>query len=199
VDIEQTSLNLDVATVLLSSNFISVGPFLICASNNGLLIIHARRAKERLIYNQLMKNFMLQPLASQQLLFPMEKALSKQDRLLWEDNQLTLKRIGFDWNTNSSEFELTAIPAELTESTVIPCVDKIIECLQMDNLDKGEIAHTVLAQTAFASSISFQLSNESEALKEFVSSLLQTNDHTYTPKGKKIITELTNESIFQLF
>ena len=127
--------------------------------------------------------------------------MSKKEMSLWNEHEKTLSRIGFTWEMKEKEgqFLIHAIPAELNEATVLPCVDKIIESLEMGTLDKGEIAHTVLAQTAFAGSISFQLQTDLETQKEFLKRLFQENDHTYTPKGKKIIAELSNESIFQLF
>lgn len=195
----QTVLHEEIPDVQPTGPFLLKGSFLIGSVPTGLMVIHHRRAQERLLYEELMRGFYVSPLASQQLLFPMEKNCSRQDKLAWEEHTKTLQRIGFSWEWSDEQLLLTGIPDIITESTVLECVDKILEQLQMGTLDKGEIAHTVLSQLAFAGSMHARISAEQEALKELVERLFSTNEHQYTPSGKRIINTLTNEQLIQLF
>jgi pyruvate-formate lyase-activating enzyme len=69
----------------------------------------------------------------------------------------------------------------------------------MGELDKGEIAHTVLAQLAFAGSITFKLGNEPTIIADFVQQLFDAEEHSYTPNGKQIMSIISNEFLMQLF
>jgi DNA mismatch repair protein MutL len=179
--------------------FLVKGTFIVAAVPSGLMLIHYRRAQERLLYEEMMRGFYVSPLASQQLLFPMEKQCSKQEKLAWEEHHVTLQRIGFSWEWAGEELHLTGIPDILSEATVLQCVDKILEQLQMGTLDKGEIAHTVLSHLSFAGSMHMKLNNEQESLKDFVTRLFEQPEHQFTPGGKRILNQISNENLIQLF
>lgn len=193
---EQTSLSIHETP---AGPFLIKGTFIVTAIQEGLLLIHFRRAQERLLYEDMMRGFYVAPLASQQLLFPMEKQCSKQEKLSWEEHQVTLQRIGFSWEWNDEQLQLTGIPDIISESTVLQCVDKVLEQLQQGTLDKGEIAHTVLSQLAFAGSMHLKLNPDQASLNDFVSRLFEQQEHQFTPGGKRILNTISNESMIQLF
>ena len=190
---------LDVETLKSIGPFILKGSFVIGSVPEGLLVVHYRRAYERMLYDDLMRGFFIHPLASQQLIFPMEKVMSKQEQLAWNEHEKTLSRIGFNWSWVDQELHIDGIPQILDESTVLSCVDKILEQLQMGTLDKGEIAHTVLSQIAFGGSMSFKLQSNQEAVSDFITRLFEADEHTFSPSGKRIIAQITNEQLIQLF
>ncbi|MGV3611141.1 MAG: DNA mismatch repair endonuclease MutL [Fluviicola sp.] len=192
-------IELDIETLKSIGPFILKGSFVIGSVPEGLLVIHYRRAYERMLYDDLMRGFFINPLASQQLIFPMEKSMSKQEQLAWNEHEKTLSRIGFNWSWADQVLNIDGIPQILDESTVLSCVDKILEQLQMGTLDKGEIAHTVLSQIAFGGSMSFKLQGQQEAISDFVSRLFEADEHTFSPSGKRIIAQITNEQLIQLF
>lgn len=192
-------IDLDVETLRSIGPFILKGSFVIGSVPEGLLVIHYRRAYERMLYDDLMRGFFINPLASQQLIFPMEKVMSKQEQLAWNEHEKTLSRIGFNWSWADQELHIDGIPQILDESTVLSCVDKIMEQLQMGTLDKGEIAHTVLSQIAFGGSMSFKLQSNQEAVSDFIARLFESDEHTFSPSGKRIIAQITNEQLIQLF
>jgi len=193
---EQTSM---VVEGIPSGPFLIKGTFIVAAIQEGILLIHFRRAQERLLYEEMMRGFYVAPLASQQLLFPMEKQCSKQEKLSWEEHHVTLQRIGFSWLWKDEQLQLTGIPDIISESTVLQCVDKVLEQLQQGTLDKGEIAHTVLSQLAFAGSMHLKLNPDQASLNDFVSRLFEQQEHQFTPSGKRILNTISNESMIQLF
>lgn len=192
-------LQLDIEIVRSLGPFILKGSFVVGSVPEGLLVIHYRRAYERMLYDDLMRGFFVNPLASQQLIFPMEKRMSKQEQLAWNEHEKTLSRIGFNWSWADQELHIDGIPEILDESTVLSCVDKILEQLQMGTLDKGEIAHTVLSQIAFGGSMSFKLPDNQQAISDFVTRLFEADEHTFSPSGKRIVAQITNEQLIQLF
>ncbi len=194
---EQVALEMGGETV--HGPFIVKNSFIIANHTSGLLLIHARRAQERLMYEELMKGFMINPLASQQLIFPLDKAFSKQEQRIWEENATTLQRIGFSWTFDGDTFLLNGMPAVLNESTVISCIDKLLELFQIQEIDKGEVAHTVMSQLAFAGSMSFKVPTQQEQIQAFVNELFEEAEHSYTPSGKRILAHITNDFILQQF
>lgn len=195
---EQVALH-EISPEIPEGPFFIKSSFIVSPVQSGLLLIHFRRAYERILYDELMRGFFINPLGSQQLLFPLEKNVSKQEQIHWNEHQKTLERIGFSWSWENEQLQLIGIPELLNESTVISCVDKILESIQMGELDKGEIAHTVLAQLAFAGSITFKLGNEPTIITDFVQQLFAAEEHTYTPNGKQIMSIISNEFLMQLF
>jgi DNA mismatch repair protein MutL len=196
---DHSQQQLDIHDIHPTGPYLLKGTFVIAQIMEGLLVVHYRRAQERLVYEDLMRGFYVSPLTSQQLLFPLEKKVSKQERLAWEEHRTTLERIGFSWNWENDMLNLPGIPAVLTESTVLACVDKILEQLQMGTLDKGEIAHVVMSQLAFAGSMNMKLGNEEEVISDLLERLFKLPEHQYTPSGKRIINTISNEQLIQLF
>lgn len=194
---EQQTIALDESSV--QRPYLLKNSFIIANHSSGLMVIQTRRAQERLIYDQMMSGFMVNPLASQQLIFPLDKVFSTQEKRIWEENRTTLERIGFSWTFEEETFLLNGMPAILNESTVISCIDKLLEQFQMQEVDKGEVAHAVIAQLAFAGSMSFKLANDEEQIQGFLDQLFAASEHQYSPSGKKIISFISNEFILQLF
>ena len=199
ISVSQHQLELEIDSLIKEGPFISKNAFIFCSVPDGLLIIHGRRAYERILYNSMMKQFLIAPLSAQQLLFPMEKTVSKQEALAWQENEKTINRIGFDWALEGDTLSISGIPNVLSESTVLDCVDRILEQLQMGEIDKGEVAHAALSKIAFAGSMNYKNPIDQEALANFVNNLFEQDEHFYSPSGKKIIAQITNSHILQLF
>ncbi len=181
-----------------NKQFIFQGPYLFCTTKNGLLAIHGRRAKERIIYDEIMQNFVMQPISSQQILFPLGFELSMSEKMLWEENQVSLTRLGFAWKFTDSGMDIEGAPAHLKDEGIQNAVQTIINNLSIGNIDKGEIAHMLISAIAkVASNQRFQWSNESA--NQLLNSLFQCSEHQYSPTGKTILNTLQIKDIHQLF
>lgn len=195
--IEQQVLGYE--TSLPQGPYIQRGHLLIGSVPEGLLMIHIRRAYERIVYEQSLKQFYTQPLGSQQLLFPLTKHFSNQEQMVWEEYTTTLKRIGFAWTWKDDEIEISGMPDLLSESTVLACIDLLLEQFQMGHADKGDSAHIVIQQLAFAASTSKKLSFNEGSAKELIEQLFELEEHSYAPNGKRIISLLSNEQLLHPF
>jgi DNA mismatch repair protein MutL len=190
---------LDVSDLHPKGPYLLKGSFIVASIQTGLLLVHYRRAQERLLYEELMRGFYVAPLASQQLLFPLEKNASKQEKSAWDEHRITLERIGFSWQWEGEQLQLLGIPDILSESTVLSCVDRILEQLQMGTLDKGEIAHTVMSHLAFAGSMGGKLTHEEAVIEDLLGRLFRQTENQFTPNGKRIVNTITNEELLHLF
>ena len=181
-----------------NKQFIFQGAYLFCTTKNGLLAIHGRRAKERIVYDEIMQKFVMQPISSQQILFPLGFELSTAEKMLWEENQVSLSRLGFVWTITDSGMDIEGAPAHLKDEGIQNSIQEIITNLSIGNIDKGEVAHLLISSIAkAASNQSFNWNNESANL--LLNSLFQCPEHQYSPTGKIILNTLQIKDINQLF
>lgn len=175
------------------------GKYLISQVKSGMLLIHIKRAKERVIYDDLMHNFMLQPIASQTLLFPYEQPLSMKEKIEWENNKVALKRLGFDWNFKEDELEIIGIPNYLSDEVVKHAVDSIIQQITFKDVDKGELAHTLISALATSAALSGNKTMQKEEVTHLVEHLFQCKEHVYSPNGLKILDTITIDELTKRF
>ncbi len=197
-DVEEkqaVELSLEMET---NKQFIFQGAYLFCTTKNGLLAIHGRRAKERIVYDEIMSAFVLQPISSQQLLFPLTFDLSAGEKLLWEENQVSLSRLGFSWSFTDSGMDIEGAPAHLKDEGIQNSVQDIVASLSVSGLDKGEVAHVLISSIA-KSAANQTIQWNTESANQLLNSLFQCPEHQYSPSGKVILNTLQIKDINQLF
>lgn len=196
--IEPTELELNIEDDL-NKDYIVRGNYLITSCKSGLMVIHHRRAMERIVYDKLMSSFILNPIHSQQLLFPYEKEISTAEKNEWESNSTLLNRLGFTFNFQGSTMNITAIPTVLQEENINDCLDSILENVSYRSIEKGEIAHVLINSIARSSSQKKNVLLSNEASKLLIEDLFQCSQHTFTPSGKTIIQTISLEEIANKF
>lgn len=179
-------------------HFIIHGNFLMCSMKSGIMVIHYKRARERIVYDEIMQSFLMHPIHSQQLLFPVQLELPESEKLMWEENKLTLQRLGFHWEVQELLLSITGIPAHLNDQSIHEALELVRTNLMAEQLDKGEIAHTVIASVSAAVAAQKTSWND-EACNQLVENLFQCEDHQYSPSGKLIINTITTADILQKF
>jgi DNA mismatch repair protein MutL len=179
----------------ISSDFIVKDNFIITSSKSGLLFIHFKRAKQRIIYDEIMQTFISKALNSQQLLFPICLDFNNKTQLLWEENKTTLVRMGFMWNIIDKGIEITGTPSELDNETVEEAIQSISANLNSETFDKSELAHLIALNISISVSRK-KFSTSKENISDLIDKLFQSPEHQYTPNGKLIIeTKSLNELI----
>ncbi len=178
-------------------NFLFQGRYMFTPSENGLFVIDWKRAYERVMYDELMANFISTPIASQKLLFPMEKELSKADQDALESNRTLLERFGFDWTMTKDQLEILAVPAVLQDESIMPCIDEILEKIVYQSIDKGEIAHAVVLSISTSSARKKKLS-DNESARNLMDQFSACTEHL-SPEGKKVIEHISQEDINKRF
>ena len=172
--------------------------YLFASIKSGLMIIHLKRAKERIIYDKLMSQFVSEPIHSQQLLFPIEKSLSNKEKNAWQMNEALFNRLGFFGNLKNEGLAIVAVPSILAENTIMDCVDHLFSELDHQEIDKGELAHFIAVHISASASIS--LSTEAKGFADsIIEQLFQCAEHIYSPRGKKILETLSIEMLTSNF
>ena len=165
---------------------------------SGFLIIHVKRAQERILYEQIMSTFIYNAIPSQQLLFPIMYSTTNGTLELWESNRTTLERMGFTWELKEMQLEITGIPVTLDEQSAQNAIDLIGSKMIEETIDKGEIAHEIaLSISKTKSNSNFQFSQESATY--LTETLFSLSEHQFSPSGKRILQNLTLNEISNLF
>lgn len=171
-------------------SFLVKDSYILAPGKSGFLVIHARRAIERIVYNEIINSFISNPIESQQLLFPVEKELSKQEGINWMENKTVLKQLGFLGEVKDEILIVNAVPNVLEEETLSKSIDRILETLAHKNIEKGEVAHELVRSIARSSAMKrLDLSNK-EQIQSLVDRLFQCEEHAYSPSNKKIMETL---------
>lgn len=179
----------------IKGGFIVKNSLILTPSKSGFLLIHARRAIEQIVYTELHKSFITNPLNSQALLFPLEKELSKTEAIGWSENQSLLKQLGFSGTVVDSNLEVTAVPNVLEEENLIDAISDIIEIVCHREIDKGDLAHSLIASLAANASMKKLDLYNNEAVQSLIDRLFLCENHMYTPRNKKIIESITTEEL----
>lgn len=195
---EQQTIELE-ATEEKVDQYILRSPYIFFPTKNGLMVVHGKRAYERIIYDAMMKEFIINPIASQTLLFPYEKEVSSGEQTVWESHKLLLHRLGFESSFENGFLLLNAVPSILEEETINDCVDTILQQLAFSEIDKGEIAHLLISNIAKNAGKTKSISNNQESVTNLTESLFQCQEHVYTPDGKLILKTIPLTDIHQLF
>jgi len=183
----------------LPKNYLIRGKYLLTPCKSGVLLIDAQRAHERIIYDELMQQFISRPISSQQLLFPVEREFSSNERKEWENNKTILERLGFFGEFKDNILSLSAVPAVLDEECIHDCINSILENIAFKEIDKGEIAHVLVLSIASSEGRKKGALKNLESAQFLIEQLFQCIEHAYSPKGKKIIQTLTFDEIASKF
>jgi DNA mismatch repair protein MutL len=173
------------------------GSMLATTVKSGMMLIHIRRAQERIWFERLLQEWNNGSAPSQQLLFPVSYDLAPQDAMLLAEALPDLARIGFDiapFGQNS--FVVQGVPTELPAGEEKNVLDEVIDQL------KHEAADAVTKRSEMMlSNMAKRLSRNKEAMAQpqmqqaLIDELFACSQPEYTPDGKKVFTLIRKEEL----
>ena len=172
--------------------------YIITNSKSGLLIIDSKRAHERMIYDEMMKQFVTKPIDSQKLLFPIEVEYNKDEISSWNGAQNLLNQLGFQFKIEKNTIIFEQLPACLDENEARHCITDITKVLLEDDADKGELAHEIVVKVIKSTGQSVQFKTNEE-IQNFIEVLFSHSDHSFCPNGKPIMQTITLEQLTSNF
>ena len=173
--------------------------YLLSNVKSGILIIDTYRAQQRMLYDEMMQQFVTQPLAAQKLMFPLELALDQNEIDSWMDSNSLLLQLGFTFKIENKVFQLESLPACINEKDCKSCIDGITKTLSSTHKpDKGELAHELISALVYSAATVTRLHSEQE-IESFINLLFSCEDHSFCPFGKPIMQTLTIEELTTKF
>ena len=180
-------------------SFIIKGSYIIFSSKSGLMLVHARRAIEQIVYSETFNRFVSSPIDSQALLFPFEKEVSKNESQYWNENQSLLKQLGFMGEIEAGILKVAAVPSVLQEESISKAIDEIFNTVAYQDIEKGDVAHAMIQAIAVSASMKKLNLNTNESIQALIDQLFQCENHAYSPRNKKIIETISLDEIGQKF
>jgi DNA mismatch repair protein MutL len=173
------------------------GSMLVTTVKSGLMLIHIRRAQERIWYERLLQEWNEGQTPSQQLLFPVSYELSPQDAILLHSALPDLSRIGFDiapFGQNS--FVVQGVPSSLPAGEEKNVLDETVDQLKHEAPDAtSRRAEMLLINMARRLSINKHAIRQPEGQQALIDELFACAQPEYTPGGKKVFTLMRRESL----
>jgi DNA mismatch repair protein MutL len=180
---------IDFSAELEAKQFLLHDKYLISPTKSGFLIIDIHRAKNRILFDELIQHFVSQPLASQQLLFPLERTLAKEAKVTWQGQKSLWSQLGFAFEIHEDQLLISAVPALLSALDLEACLDDLTNAATYSDIDSGDVAHFIVAKLALLGSKNYRIQHHQE-VEHFIDTLFQCPQHTTTPNGKPIMYTL---------
>jgi DNA mismatch repair protein MutL len=186
--IQQTSNSesLDFENEASHGHYLIHDRYIFSPTKSGLLVIDVKRAKWRILYDELIGKFIHQALDSQQLLFPIEKHISNVEIDLWSNHEKLLQQLGFHCSIDGTMLSIYGVPSVLPENSIDSCIDSLLADLQNRDIDQGDVAHYLVRRLTQNAAKDAQVRGSAEA-QALIESLFQCEEHALAPNGKKVM------------
>lgn len=167
---------------------------------SGMLLISQQAAHERILFEKYLIAIKLQPIASQQKLFPKAITLNVTDESILLEIMPEIKALGFDVNEfGKSTFVVNGVPAEMqynNEQDLI--LDLISNYKNNKNLadSKHELIAKILAKKAAIKAGTVLAIDE---MNRIVDELFACNEPKYSPDGKACLLTLSMAELANMF
>jgi DNA mismatch repair protein MutL len=181
-----------------SNNILSVqGALLVTTVKSGLMLVHIRRAQERIWYERLLQEWNSGGTPSQQLLFPVQYEPTPQDAILLTEVLPDLVKIGFDVSPfGQHTFVVQGVPTALPQGEEKNVLDEVIDQLKHEAPDAvAKRADKLLTNMARRLSRNTDAMQRPEAQQSLIDELFACTQPEYTPAGKKIFTMVKRDDL----
>jgi len=192
---DEAPLEITDLKVSQETNYIIKDGIIFTPSKSGLMMIFAKRAIERIIYDDVSNSFISNPIDSQKLLFPITIESTKKDLIHWDENKAIINQLGFESEIENGELIINALPCVLHPDNAVNTINHLFSIIAHKEIEKGDVAHNLISAIAQSSSMKpLDLSNN-EKIQSLIEKLFSCENHMYSPRNKKIVETLTIDEI----
>ena len=115
------------------------------------------------------------------------------------ENQSILHQLGFGSEFKEDTLLINAVPSVLQEETISNAIDEIFSTIAYQEVEKGDLAHTLIGAIAKSASLKKLNLSTPEMIQSLIDQLFQCENHTYSPRNKKIIDTISLDEINNKF
>ena len=179
------------------------GKYLLSPSASGLMIVHIRRAWERILYNRFLKALSSGAHLSQQALFPVQVNVGVATRLLFDEHTELLHQLGFDiapFGTDSVVVNGVPEGFSAEPGKVETLVGDIALALSDNHTSLSDVLQQSMAKkfAMLGASATPRLSSTLEA-QRLLDTLLQGENPEFTESGRRILSVAAVEDLDKRF
>ena len=170
--------------------------YIISKIKSGVVVIHQHRAHERILFEEFLQHITINQAVSQQLLFPVQISVTKDEMLHLKEIQEVLENTGFVFaNLTEEEIEISGIPAAIEDSKASIIIHDLLSSMNEDGVKKDGI-HATLVAKSMAKSIAIKSGKAltTQEQEDIVNRLFACKEPTVSPINKPtFITYSTND------
>ena len=179
------------------------GKYILTQSASGLMIVHVRRARERILYDRFLQALTDGIHLSQQALFPVQVAVGVEGCLLIQEHAALLQQLGFDIAPfGQDSVVVNGVPEgfDATPGKVETLVGDLLLILKDDHASLPGVMEQASAQkfALLGASGGEKLTSPLEA-QRLVDSLLQRPNPEFTAAGRRIIALVPADELEKRF
>ena len=179
------------------------GRFIIAPSTSGILLVHIRRAWERILYEKTLKALSKNTPVTQTALFPMQVEVGAASRLLFDEHAQMLASVGFDITPFGTDtVVVNGVPQGYScePGKVQQMVQDILLILSDETSGVPEVVRAALASKfATLGSVNAEPPRNAAEAQSLIDTLFACENAELTASGKKITAVLSAEDIEKRF
>ena len=179
------------------------GRYILTQSASGIMVVHVRRARERLFYDRFLKALREEAHVSQTALFPVQVNVGAEGRLTLDEHGETLRKLGFDIAPFGPDtVVVNGVPEGYSAApgSVETLVSDLLLILSDETQALPEVMEQSLAQkfAVLGASASEKMSSPLEA-QRLTDALLQSENPEFTAAGRRIISIVPADELEKRF
>jgi DNA mismatch repair protein MutL len=176
------------------------GTYILCQSNDGLLLIDQHAAHERIVYENLKKAFETATVETQALLIPFEIELSVRERTVALEKGDDLNQFGLEIDHfGGNTFLLRAVPALLRDVDWAAMVSELLSRIEGNNADFTSFMDDAVTVMACHGAIRAGQNMNVEEMRLLIDQLRKMDIPTNCPHGRPIIKQFSYYEIEKMF
>ncbi len=173
--------------------------FITISNENGLLLIHQRRAHKRILFEHFKKILNQQKNQSQQLLFPKEISLNNTELEFIVNIKKDLNAVGFVFELKNTTLIISGIPTECQEENLQSIIEDLIEQAkyseELQTNQKENLAKSLATSLAITETKKLQ----EEEMEMLSKELLNCELPSICPSGKRTMINLKTSDLKKYF
>ena len=177
--------------------------YIVTTARSGLMVVHIRRAFERILYERFLRALSKGEHVSQASLFPEQVRGGVENRLLFDENAGLLKSLGFDITPFGNDtVVVNGVPDGFSceSGKVEAMVSDLLFILSEGHASLSETMHSSLAEKfAILGASSAKLPSSPFEAQHLIDSLFASGNAELTSRGRRIITIVPVEDIDKKF
>lgn len=163
--------------------------YILTAAKSGLMVIDQSRARERILYEDLLEKMQTHQGVTQKQLFPRQLQITAKERSLLLEMMEELVNIGFNISMlGNDSISINGIPANLADDKGELLLEDMLKIFveESGTIELAFHEHLALALSR-ASSKNFNRKLEQEEMQSLFYKLMNCSVHKFSPSGKKIL------------
>ena len=173
--------------------------FIAVPNENGLLLIHQRRAHKRILFEYFKNILSQQKGQSQQLLFPKEINLNNTELEFIVSMQKELNAVGFIFEFNDGTLVISGIPPECQEENLHGIIENLIEQAKNSEQLNINLKDNLAKSLATSLAISEFKKFADEEMKSLQNEHLKCKSPSVCPSGKRTMINLKTADLEKYF